>query len=283
MTAEAPEPSAHEALARERRLVFRRTPHVVGRASELPAPGSFFTHDALGIPLLITRDAWGAVHAMLNECRHRSTRLVYVPRGAAEQIVCSLHGWTYDTCGRFTTVRLSRCEADAHLAHDDGSLVRFAAEVRHGFVWVLPSARTALDLGAALGPVDGALTALDLEDHAAVERGEERVEASWRRVVEALLDEPNAVFAFPASFVLPREPGTALHVAVHPLAPAASSVVITALAARHVDSAPACDDARVSEALQRAAAARSDPSPSARVAAFRDALDRMLGSGRERT
>jgi nitrite reductase/ring-hydroxylating ferredoxin subunit len=33
-------------------------------------------HDALGVPIVITRGREGALHAMLNVCRHRGTRLV---------------------------------------------------------------------------------------------------------------------------------------------------------------------------------------------------------------
>jgi phenylpropionate dioxygenase-like ring-hydroxylating dioxygenase large terminal subunit len=74
-------PSRHEA---EKRVLFRRLPIVVGRESELPEPGRFFTHDAAGVALLLTRDDAGKVHAMLNVCRHRGTRLVYEEQGSAQ-------------------------------------------------------------------------------------------------------------------------------------------------------------------------------------------------------
>src|SRR4051812_33017864 len=64
-------------LEAEKRVLFRRLPIIVGRESDLPEPGRFFTHDAAGVPLLVTRDAAGKVHAMLNVCRHRGTRLVF--------------------------------------------------------------------------------------------------------------------------------------------------------------------------------------------------------------
>src|SRR5262245_41732816 len=41
-------------LEAEKRALFRNRPIIVGRASELPGGGSFFTHDSAGVPMLIT-------------------------------------------------------------------------------------------------------------------------------------------------------------------------------------------------------------------------------------
>src|SRR2546425_12122186 len=45
-----------ERLEREREILFRRFPIVVGFSSELREPGSFLTHNHTGVPILVTRD-----------------------------------------------------------------------------------------------------------------------------------------------------------------------------------------------------------------------------------
>lgn len=55
---------AAERYEKERRLLLR-TPLIVGRETDLPEPGSFFTLDFAEVPLLIVRDAEGRVRAFL--------------------------------------------------------------------------------------------------------------------------------------------------------------------------------------------------------------------------
>src|ERR1700704_4599136 len=64
-----------ERFAAERRTLFRSLPIVVAHASEVAAAGAFVTNDALGVPMLVTRDREGALRAFLNVCRHRGSRV----------------------------------------------------------------------------------------------------------------------------------------------------------------------------------------------------------------
>ena len=57
--------------------------------------------------------------------------------GMATTFVCSQHAWTYDLCGRFGTLPISRCSAGVR--RDESALAALPCEVRHGFVWVVPS------------------------------------------------------------------------------------------------------------------------------------------------
>ena len=64
-------------LAGERRaLLGGSMPLCLGHASELSTPGSVLRFDATGQPMLVTRDKNGALHGVLNVCRHRGMRLV---------------------------------------------------------------------------------------------------------------------------------------------------------------------------------------------------------------
>jgi len=219
---------------------------IVGSERDLAAPGAFFTHVAAGVPLLVARDPWGHVHAMVNRCRHRDVILVAESHGNRPQFVCAQHGWTYDTCGRMvppgpTPLSLSRC--DAERARDLQALVERPSERRHGLVWVLAAghpARDAIDVASFLGGEEdealaslasGATTTGDDDGGIDVRRELARWDASWPCAVEALLAHPSLVrFVFPGSFLLRRSDGGVEHVGVAPVD--ASS---TAVSARHDD------------------------------------------------
>src|SRR5262245_60451593 len=55
-----------EMFARERQKLFRETPLVACMSSDLPGPGSFYTFDDVGVPILLTRTRDGQVRAFLN-------------------------------------------------------------------------------------------------------------------------------------------------------------------------------------------------------------------------
>ena len=60
-----------EHFQRELKTVLRRGPQIAAHTSELPGAGRFLTRRIAGLPVLLTRDGDGAVHAFLNVCRHR--------------------------------------------------------------------------------------------------------------------------------------------------------------------------------------------------------------------
>lgn len=196
-------PSRFEA---EKRVVFRRLPLVVGRTSELPAAGSFFTHDAAGVPLLLTRDPAGEVRAMLNVCTHRGARLVTEERGATESFVCRLHAWRYDLCGQLARPGLTSLPRELEQFIDDRALTSLPCESRHGFLWVVPAARARIDVAGALGEsLDAELASLGLADLVEVRREVSTRPGNWKRVVETMLDHarPGAVIPiFPSSMVV---------------------------------------------------------------------------------
>jgi glycine betaine catabolism A len=177
-------------LEAEKRALFKNRPIIVGRASDLPGGGSFFTHDAAGVPILVTRDVGGRVHAMLNVCRHRGTRLVTEASGTGTKaFVCPYHAWTYDLCGNLGHVPLHRCFPT--LEREESALVELPCEVRHGFIWVIPRAARrgeTFSVAAWLGDFDDDFTAFDLEKHVVFGRSESVRRANWKLVMDAFLE-----------------------------------------------------------------------------------------------
>jgi len=76
--------------------------------AELPRPNTFRTANLGDMPVVVTRDKDGAVHAFENRCAHRGSLLCLKERGEAREIVCVYHNWTYDLEGRLTGVAFRR-------------------------------------------------------------------------------------------------------------------------------------------------------------------------------
>jgi phenylpropionate dioxygenase-like ring-hydroxylating dioxygenase large terminal subunit len=76
--------------------------------AELPTPNSFRASNLGDMPVVVTRDANGVVHAFENRCAHRGSLLCLKERGEAREIVCVYHNWTYDLAGKLTGVAFRR-------------------------------------------------------------------------------------------------------------------------------------------------------------------------------
>ncbi len=76
--------------------------------AELPTPNSFRASNLGDMPVVVTRDADGIIHAFENRCAHRGSLLCLKERGEAREIVCVYHNWTYDLTGKLTGVAFRR-------------------------------------------------------------------------------------------------------------------------------------------------------------------------------
>jgi anthranilate 1,2-dioxygenase large subunit/terephthalate 1,2-dioxygenase oxygenase component alpha subunit len=76
--------------------------------AELPRPNTFRTANLGDMPVVVTRDKDGLIHAFENRCAHRGSLLCLKERGEAREIVCVYHNWTYDLEGRLTGVAFRR-------------------------------------------------------------------------------------------------------------------------------------------------------------------------------
>ncbi|WP_374629652.1 aromatic ring-hydroxylating dioxygenase subunit alpha [Frankia sp. AgPm24] len=160
--------------AEQEREVVRRAPQLVGYRSELPEPGSYCTKTVLDVPILLTRDADGQVHAFQNICAHRAAP-VATGCGTAERFVCPFHAWTYDNHGRFVGGP-GREGFPTALAPGVGLTELPAAEYA-GFLWLsLVPLDGPLDIAAHLGDLGPELASWNV--------------GSWSHVGEKTLDAP---------------------------------------------------------------------------------------------
>jgi anthranilate 1,2-dioxygenase large subunit/terephthalate 1,2-dioxygenase oxygenase component alpha subunit len=56
------------------------------------------------MPVVVTRDAKGELHAWENRCAHRGALVCMQQRGKTERFACIYHNWTYDHAGNLTSV-----------------------------------------------------------------------------------------------------------------------------------------------------------------------------------
>src|SRR5256885_12509295 len=54
---------------------------------------------------MVTRDAQGELHALVNACAHRGTTLTRVCKGRQAAFTCPFHAWTYKPDGRLIKVK----------------------------------------------------------------------------------------------------------------------------------------------------------------------------------
>jgi PAH dioxygenase large subunit len=106
----------------EMERIFDRTWIFLAHETEIPAAGDYVTRTAGSAPVVVVRDTDGTVHALLNSCRHRGTRVCRADSGNTRNFVCPYHGWTYERSGRLVTTTFDR-----HLPKDfDRSLYGLA-------------------------------------------------------------------------------------------------------------------------------------------------------------
>ena len=172
-----------ERFSRERQTLFRTLPAVVAHGSELAEPDSFLTRDYTGLPLLLTRDGAGAVHAFLNVCRHRGTRLVDAASGCRRRFTCPYHAWTWDNRGALMSIPHG---AAGFPGVDKGALglKRLGCTEAYGWIWVTAGADSAPDIDGFLGGLAADFAWLDAGNlKIAHDETSERA-ANWKILVE---------------------------------------------------------------------------------------------------
>jgi phenylpropionate dioxygenase-like ring-hydroxylating dioxygenase large terminal subunit len=101
--------SDRDVYAQEQERIFRgNTWTFLCLEAELPQPNTFRVSNLGDMPVVVTRDRDGVVHAFENRCAHRGSLLCIKERGTANEIACVYHNWTYDLTGRLTGVAFRR-------------------------------------------------------------------------------------------------------------------------------------------------------------------------------
>jgi choline monooxygenase len=172
-------------LEAERRRVFGRSWLLAGPADWVARPGSHFTADLAGEPVVVTRDEAGALHALSNVCRHRGARVACQDHGEAKSLRCRYHGWTYTLDGRL--IGLPEFAGVEEFRKEDNPLPPLRAEQWGPLIWV------ALDRGVPplkewLEPLERFGMLQDMAGLAQEARREYYLECDWKVFCDNYLD-----------------------------------------------------------------------------------------------
>lgn len=172
-------------LQREREVLFRKTPQPVAFSGEIPAAGSYLALDVLDVPVLLSRDDAGTLHAFVNACAHRGAQIAS-GSGSARHHVCPFHGWTYQHNGQL------RGRPSAHYFDDtdtEHNLTRLPVSERYGVVVVgVSTAVSQSAVDSALVAVGAELASFGFEHYRTLERRQLSVAANWKLVNDLSLE-----------------------------------------------------------------------------------------------
>jgi phenylpropionate dioxygenase-like ring-hydroxylating dioxygenase large terminal subunit len=172
-------------LRLERERIFRRSWQYAGRGDQVAEPGSYFTCDAGGIPLVVVRDGDGVLRAFLNVCRHRGS-LVCEGAGRRATLQCPYHAWTYGLDGTLRSA--PRSDREPGFDRTQLGLVPAQVETWGPFVFVNADA-DAVPLADALGELPSLVAdTLDVDSLRFLERTESSYEANWKVCSENFLE-----------------------------------------------------------------------------------------------
>ena len=128
-------------LVGERERIFEREWQYAGLAAQIPAAGDFFTCRIGFLPVVVTRDEDGAIHAMVNVCRHRGFQVVEEECGNRRSLQCGYHAWTYNLDGRLRAA--PRADRNPEFDPSGIRLPELACETLGPFIFVNPSLEAA--------------------------------------------------------------------------------------------------------------------------------------------
>ncbi|UVK57327.1 Rieske (2Fe-2S) protein (plasmid) [Mesorhizobium sp. AR02] len=117
----------------EFKAVWEKEWFCIGRATDIPKPGDFFTVTVGNEPLFAVRHGSGAVHVMTNVCQHRSM-LLLEGHGNVRRIRCPLHSWVYDLEGHLLSAPALNDVED--FDKNGVCLPRIRSEVWEGFIFI---------------------------------------------------------------------------------------------------------------------------------------------------
>ncbi|HEY8369150.1 MAG TPA: aromatic ring-hydroxylating dioxygenase subunit alpha [Thermodesulfobacteriota bacterium] len=167
-----------EVFALERARVFGGPAWVgVGGLHQLREPGAYFTATVAGEPIVVVRDADGALRAFFNVCPHRGGPLA---RGAGKLrgvLQCLYHGWTFGLDGALLRARDFGGEADFDPAACGLRPLRVETWLQSVFVALDPAAPP---LGDYLGDLRGRIARYALDDYAYAFSKDFELPVNWK-------------------------------------------------------------------------------------------------------
>ena len=165
---------------KEMDLIFKRVPLMLALSAELPEPGSYKAMEALGLPLLITRDKAGTAHVFFNVCSHRGAPVAAPGHGKCSRFTCSYHSWSYSNDGRLLAI--TDREKFGEIDRGQRGLRELPCQERAGMIFAVLTPEAPIDVNQYFGRM--------LEDFEAADF------ANWSFLGQRVIEGANWKIAF---------------------------------------------------------------------------------------
>lgn len=175
-----------DALLAEEKELFRRLPLIIGHASELAKAGDFIVRELDGRSYLITRDKHGKLHAFLNYCQHRGSKLEHQSEGCKGRFTCPYHAWTYANTGEL--IGVPRVDLFPNLEKSKKGLKRVEIEEAYGLLWLIQDSRNPTTIAEYLGGLVPEFESLKLADMHLYFDQTRTLNANWKFPLFAFLE-----------------------------------------------------------------------------------------------
>jgi len=171
----------------EHQKLFMTLPLPLAPSAYLAEPGSFVCRDGFGQSVILTRDKDGKVHALVNSCRHRGSRVA--ENDEPEQgrlMVCPYHAWSYDLSGKLMGV--PRREVFSELDKAQLGMVTLPCIEKGGIIWVKMNHRADDDFSQVPDDLAVDLDAFGVADMHMFALRKHEVEGNWKLVLDTFLE-----------------------------------------------------------------------------------------------
>ena len=159
--------------------VFRRHWHCLAHQSVIPNPGDFELFRLGDEQVILTRSADGAIHALLNVCRHRGAEVCTKQKGNAKFFVCPYHAWTYSNDGSLRAARLMPKDFD----RSQHGLKKLHIRVASGLIFI-SFADTPLDFDSVEQSLRASCGQYGWDEARVAHRETYPLQANWKLAVE---------------------------------------------------------------------------------------------------
>ena len=199
-----------ERFDEEHRKLFMTLPLPLAPSSYLAAPGSFVCRDGFGQSVILTRDKDGKVHALVNSCRHRGSRVTENEEPEKGRLmVCPYHAWSYDLSGKL--IGVPRREVFGELDKEELGMVKLPCIEKGGIIWVKMNHLSDDDFSDIPDELALDLDAFGVADMHMFALRKHEIDGNWKLILDTFL-EGYHVIRLHARTVGPMYEDTVVHV-----------------------------------------------------------------------
>jgi len=171
----------------EQQKLFMNVPLPLAPSAYLEEPDSFVCRDGFGQSVILTRDKQGKVHALVNSCRHRGSRVTDNDEPEHGRLmICPYHAWSYDLSGKL--VGVPRREVFADLDKSQLGLVKLPCIEKGGVIWVKMNHMADDDFSDIPDELALDLDAFGLGDMHMFALRKHEIEGNWKLILDTFLE-----------------------------------------------------------------------------------------------